>query len=154
MTKKSRDEFVRNHIRAIIANDAEADLAVHLHCDAGPGRGFTIYFPNRQGTIEGKTGPAPEIIDMSRRAAWLLHSGMAGPLSGYVHDRGIRGDSDTKIGRSAGTLCVSAFSEVPTVTVEMVFLTNRHDAEFIESQHGQQRMTGCACGGRCEVPAG
>jgi N-acetylmuramoyl-L-alanine amidase len=147
MTKRSRDEFVRNHTRSLIANDADADLALHLHCDAGPGRGFTIYFPNKQGTHEGKTGPPARVIEASRRAAYLLHSGMTGPLSGYVHDRGIRGDSDTLIGRAMGTLCTSAFSEVPTVTVEMVFLTNRHDAEFIKSQGGQRRMAGALAAG-------
>lgn len=141
MTKKSRDEFVRNRQRALIANDADADLSLHLHCDAGPGRGYTVYFPNKRGTIEGKSGPSDKVIDESRKAAWLLHSGMNGPLSGWVHDRGIKGDSVTKIGRSRGTLTVSAFSEVPTLTVEMVFLTNWHDADFIKSQGGQKRMT-------------
>ena len=147
LTKKSRDEFVRNRLRALVANNAQADLTVHLHCDAGPGRGYTIYFPNRQGTLEGKTGPSDAIIDESRRAAWLLHAGMVSRLQSLIHDRGIKGDSMTKIGRSRGTLTVSAFSEVPTVTVEMVFLTNRRDAEFIKSQHGQARMTDALAAG-------
>lgn len=140
LTKKTCDDFIRNRVRAFIANDCGADLALHLHCDAGPGRGYTVYFPNKQGTIEGKTGPTQDVIDSSRSAAYLLHDGMAGPLKGWLHDRGIKGDSMTKIGRAKGTLTTSAFSEVPTLTVEMCFLTNRHDAEFIKSQHGQQRM--------------
>jgi len=141
MTKKSRDELVLNHVRAFIANDCGADLAIHLHCDAGPGRGYTIYYPNREGTIEGYTGPPRDVIDSSRRLAYLLHSGMADMLAGSLHDRGVKGDDHTKIGRSKGTLTTSCFSEVPTVTVEMCFLTNRHDADFIKSPAGQAKLT-------------
>ena len=140
LTRKSRDEFVRNHTRAAIANDCQADLSLHLHCDAGPGRGYTIYYPNKQGTLEGRTGPPPRIIESSRHAAYLLHGGMASKLRGWLHDRGVRGDDRTKIGRATGTLTVSAFSEVPTVTVEMCFLSNRRDADFIKSQGGQAMM--------------
>lgn len=141
MTKKSCDEFVFNHTRAIIGNECGADLTIHLHCDAGPGRGFTVYYPDKQGTIEGKTGPSQDVIDASRSAAWLLHDGMSSPLQGWLHDRGIKGDSMTKIGHKRGTLTTSAFSLVPTLTVEMCFLTNKHDACFIESQQGQRRLT-------------
>ncbi len=141
MTKRSRDQFVRNHIRAFIANDCHADLAIHLHCDAGPGRGYTIYYPNRQGTIEGFTGPSAEVIDSSRRAAYALHSGMSAILTGALRDRGVKGDDKTKIGRSTGVLTTSCFSEVPTVTVEMCFLNNLHDNRFIQSPAGQAKMT-------------
>lgn len=141
LTKTACDEFVPNHVRALVANDCEADLTVHLHCDAGPGRGYTIYFPNRQGTFQGVTGPSQEVIDASRRSAYLLHEGMAGPLRGWLHDRGIKGDSMTKIGQAYGTLTTSAFSQVPTLTIEMCFLTNRRDAEFIKSQGGKRKLT-------------
>jgi N-acetylmuramoyl-L-alanine amidase len=147
LTKKTCDQFTSNRERAMIANDCRADLAVHLHCDAGPGKGYTIYFPNRQGTIDAMTGPPQSVIDGSRRAAYLMHSGMAGPLSGLVHDRGVKGDDKTKIGRKYGTLTTSAFSEVPTITVEMVFLTNSHDADFIKSRGGQSKMTDALAAG-------
>lgn len=141
ITKKTCDEFMPNHVRAMIANECGADLALHLHCDAGPGKGYTVYFPNKQGTIDGKTGPSPEVIDSSCHAAYTMHSGMVGVLQGWLHDRGVKGDSYTKIGRAKGTLTTSAFSEVPTLTVEMCFLTNRQDADFIESQGGQRLLT-------------
>ena len=150
MTKKSCDEFVFNHTRAIIGNECGADLTIHLHCDAGPGRGYTVYYPNKQGTIEGKTGPSQDVIDGSRSAAWLLHDGMSAPLQGLLHDRGIKGDSWTKIGRKKGTLTTSAFSTVPTLTVEMCFLTNKHDASFIRSDHGQERLTHALASGVAE----
>jgi len=141
MTKRSRDQFVRNRTRALIANNCRADLAIHLHCDAGPGRGYTVYYPNRQGTIEGLTGPSLQVIESSRRAAYLVHSGMSPILTGALHDRGVRGDEKTKIGRSQGALTTSCFSEVPTVTVEMCFLNNLDDNRFIQSPAGQSRLT-------------
>jgi len=140
MTKKSRDQFVRNHTRAIIGNESEADLTIHLHCDCGPSRGFTIYYPNRKGKLEGKEGPPPHVIRDSHKAAYELHDGMCAVLLGHLHDRGIKGDDNTRIGRVKGTLTVSAYSEVPTLTVEMVFLSSRHDAVFIKSEAGQEMM--------------
>ena len=140
MTKKTRDQFISNRQRATLANEAKADLVLHLHCDAGPGRGFTIFYPDKHGTIRGKTGPPKQVINASRRAAWLLRSGMASWLGGHLRDRGIKGDNMTRIGRDYGTLTTSAFSDVPTLTVEMAFLTNRRDATFIKSQDGQWRM--------------
>lgn len=141
LTKNSRDEFVSNKDRAIIANDHNADLTIHLHCDAGPGRGYTLYYPDRQGEIGKQIGPSEEVIESSAIAAEMMHSGMQSILAGYIRDRGVKGDDKTKIGSRHGALTTSVFSEVPTVTVEMVFLSNKHDADFIKSDEGQVRMT-------------
>lgn len=62
MTKHSEKEFVKNRERADIANRSHADLMVRLHCDAAAGSGFTTYFPDRQGTSDGMTGPDPALI--------------------------------------------------------------------------------------------
>ncbi len=139
-TRRTRDQYLRNRRRALFANAHRAHLSLHLHCDAGPGRGFTVYFPDRQGRTEGKTGPSPEVIGASREAAIALHGGMAGVLRGALPDRGLRGESHTYYGERYGGLTYSVFSEVPTVTVEMVFLSSRADARFIRSPAGQRRM--------------
>ncbi|MCG9894765.1 MAG: N-acetylmuramoyl-L-alanine amidase, partial [Fimbriimonadaceae bacterium] len=47
MTKKSLEEMVSNRRRAEIANQAGADLAVRLHMDAAPVRGWMTVFPDR-----------------------------------------------------------------------------------------------------------
>ena len=58
MTKESESEFVTNKDRAEIANRAQADLLLRLHADAGKATGFTVYYPRKQGTVRGVTGPA------------------------------------------------------------------------------------------------
>jgi N-acetylmuramoyl-L-alanine amidase len=44
------------------------------------------------------------------------------------------------VGSRQGALTGSIFSEVPVVTVEMVVLSNAHDARFITSARGERRM--------------
>ncbi len=139
-TREDKDMVMSNPDRAMVANLAGADLTVRLHCDAGPNHGFTVYYPNRTGEDLGFTGPTPEVIQGSRRAAYIIHSGMAGALKGTLNDRGVMGESRTKVGRKQGALTGSIFSEMPTVTVEMVFLTNHSDAEFIKGEGGQYLM--------------
>ena len=141
MTRKDPDRVMGNRARAEVANKANATLTIHLHCDAGPSSGFTVFYPDRKGTDVGRTGPSRSVIDESVKAADVVHAGMAEVLSGKLVDRGVKGESHTKIGRENGALTCSIFSEVPTVTVEMVFLTQQSDAEFIAGKEGQDRMT-------------
>jgi N-acetylmuramoyl-L-alanine amidase len=138
--RKLRDEVMRNRERAVIANDAKADLAIHIHCDAGPSHGYTIYYPDRVGRAEGQKGPSKEVLIWSRKAAFAVHEGMQQDLSGVLRDRGAKSENFTKIGHAIGALTTSVFSEVPTITVEMVFLNNVHDADFIKSRAGQEKM--------------
>lgn len=140
LTKSEENQLVRNKERALIANRAQAALTVRLHCDAFAGQGFAIYYPDRQGTKEGTTGPSREVIQLSLKAATVLHTEMARSLSGVLKDRGIMGDSKTLVGSKQGALTGSIFSNVPIVTVEMVVLSNKQDAEFIKTEDGQQRM--------------
>jgi N-acetylmuramoyl-L-alanine amidase len=142
LTKSAEDELVKNKDRALVANRARADLMVRLHCDASIERGFAIYYPDRQGRAkDGSTGPAPDVIDGSRRAAEAIHDGMKETLEGFLQDNGVRTDYQTKVGREqGGALTGSIFSEVPVVTVEMVVLSDAADAEFIKAEDGQKRM--------------
>lgn len=139
-TREKQNELTLNHIRAVIANNAGAAIAVHLHCDSGPNHGFTIYYPDRQGRAEGMTGPSEEVLSSSAKAAESVHKGMADILEGVLKDRGIKGEKFTRIGNANGALTTSIFSEVPTITIEMVFLNNRYDARFIKSPEGQKKM--------------
>lgn len=141
MTKSAERQVVRNVTRAQIANDAGAALMVRLHCDVGNGTGFAVYYPDRQGTAHGRTGPSREVMERSRAAALALDSALAAELSpGYLHDGGVLGDSRTFIGSRQGALTGSIFSRVPVVTVEMAVLTDARDARFISSPDGQRRM--------------
>lgn len=140
LTKESESELVENRRRALIANRARAALMIRLHCDASTDAGFAVYYPDRQGTAQGTTGPAHGIIELSRRAAEAVHAGMREGLGGLLKDGGLRGDSKTLIGSKQGALTGSIFSEVPVVTVEMVVLSNTADAEFIKAAEGQRLM--------------
>jgi len=140
MTKAAEDQSVMNKERALIGNRSHAALTVRLHCDSSSDQGYAVYYPDRQGTKDGVTGPAPAVIENSLRAAEAVHTGMAESLRGGLRDGGVRGDSRTLVGSKQGALTGSIFSEIPIVTVEMVVLSNARDAEFIKSEAGQYRM--------------
>jgi N-acetylmuramoyl-L-alanine amidase len=115
---------------------------VRLHCDASIQSGFAVYYPDRRGqTKDGTSGPSPSVIEGSRRAAEAVRAGMAEGLAGALRDNGVRTDYQTKVGREqGGALTGSIYSEVPVVTIEMVVLSDRDDAEFIKAEAGQRRM--------------
>lgn len=142
LTKSEEDEVVRNKDRALVANRARAALMVRLHCDASTERGFAVYYPDRPGRAkDGTTGPAPRVVEESRKAAAAVHAGLAEGLRGALEDNGVRTDYQTKVGRDqGGALTGSIFSEVPVVTVEMVVLSDAADADFIKTDEGQRRM--------------
>jgi N-acetylmuramoyl-L-alanine amidase len=140
MTKAREEQVVTNKERAMIANNAKAGLMIRLHCDASTDSGYAIYSPDRQGTVQGVTGPAQEIITQSKIAADIVHKGMAQVLKGILKNGGVRGDSKTFVGSKQGALTGSIFSRVPAVLVEMVVLSNKEDAEFIKTEDGQMKM--------------
>jgi N-acetylmuramoyl-L-alanine amidase len=140
MTKSRVEQVVTNKERAMIANNAKAGLMIRLHCDASTDSGYAVYSPDRQGTVQGVTGPTQQIIQESRVAAELVHKGLASELAGVLKDGGVRGDSKTFVGSKQGALTGSIFSQVPAVLVEMVVLSNKADAEFIKTEAGQMKM--------------
>jgi N-acetylmuramoyl-L-alanine amidase len=140
MTKSSETQMVRNVKRAEIGNNAGAALMVRLHCDASSDSGYALYYPDRPGTAEGKTGPSADVMRRSAAAAESLHVGMAPLLAGRLKDGGVRGDSKTLVGSRQGALTGSIYSEIPVVLIEMVTLSNARDASFIKSEEGRSLM--------------
>ena len=161
MTKSSEGQEIDNRVRALMINEAAekfmkenkdgAALTVHLHCDAGPQKGFAVFYPDQQGNYSGITGhepgigtigPSKGIQAASRLLADAVHSSMAARLQGSLNDLGVKGDSKTLVGGPGhqGALTFSIFSKIPTVTIEMVTLTNASDAKFIKTEIGQQQM--------------
>lgn len=147
MTKNTENEKVVNRRRAEIANAAKADLMVRLHCDCGGGPGLAVYYPDRQGTKFGVTGPSPLIISSSRRAAQAFYPAAIAALRGKVGGKGIHGDSGTFVGGKQGALTGSIFAKIPVFTVEMVVLTQKHDDDFISSEAGQTAMASALAAG-------
>src|SRR5687768_1097759 len=77
MTKQSEGQLVTNRERAEIGNRAGAAVMLRLHLDASRDSGFAVYYPDRQGTVNGDTGPSADVIERSRAAALAIHGGMA-----------------------------------------------------------------------------
>jgi N-acetylmuramoyl-L-alanine amidase len=140
MTKSKESQVVTNKARAMTANKANAAVMIRLHCDASTDTGYAVYSPDRQGTVEGVTGPSEAVIAQSKIAADAVHQGIASVLNGVLKDGGVRGDSKTFVGSKQGALTGSIFSEVPAVLIEMVVLSNQNDAEFIKTEEGQMKM--------------
>lgn len=141
MTRDSLRTTVTNRERAEVANRAKATLMVRLHCDASSGSGFSVYYPDRQGTTStGVTGPSMAVIARTAPMAKRFHTAMADVLKGHLPDEGLRSDVKTAVGAKQGALTGSIHSEVPAVLVEMVVLTNPRDEAFIVSQSGKRKM--------------
>jgi N-acetylmuramoyl-L-alanine amidase len=140
MTKLVEEEVVTNRHRAEIGTFRKADVMVRLHCDAGSHRGTATFYPDREGSRWGVTGPSPEVIAGSRAFAQALHPAMIEALGPDWPDLGIKGDSKTAVGARQGALTGSIFSGIPVVTIEMVVITQPEGEKFISSEEGQTRM--------------
>lgn len=141
LTKSRENEHVTNRRRAEIANQAGAWLLIRLHCDTGGGRGFTWYYPDRAGSKQGVTGPPKEVQTASRTAAGILNGAMKPILEGSLRSNPIRTDAATFVGgKQGGVLTGSIFSRVPTALIEMCFINQKSDAQFIASAEGQTKM--------------
>jgi N-acetylmuramoyl-L-alanine amidase len=141
MTKQSEKQKVTNRQRAEIANRAGADLFIRLHCDVGGGTGYAWYYPDRTGRKGGVTGPSREVQTRSRQAAHILNEAMKPVLRGKLKNNPIKTDASTFVGgKQGGVLTGSIYSQVPTALIEMCFINQRRDAQFIASRAGQEKM--------------
>ena len=151
MTKSAEKEKVVNRRRAEISNAAGASLMIRLHCDSAGGPGLAVYYPDRQGTKFGVTGPSKTVIASSRRAAQAFYPVVIAALRGKIGGKGIHGDSGSYIGAKQGALTGSIFSKVPVFTVEMAVLTQKHDDDFMASDAGQSAMAKALVAGLAAV---
>ncbi len=140
MTKKDLNQMVTNRKRAEIANEAKAAVMVRLHCDSGKGTGCTLYYPDKAGTKFGVTGPSETVIAKSKLAAEYMQKGIGKTLGKRLKLNPLRTDSLTYVGSKQGALTGSIFSKVPAIVVEMVYLNNKSDADFIKTNEGKQLM--------------
>lgn len=141
LTKSSENQKVTNRRRAEIANMHNAALFLRLHCDAGSGRGYTFYYPDRAGTKYGVTGPPVEVQQASRSAAFVLNEAMKPVLRAHLRSNPIKTDASTGVGgRQGGVLTGSIFARVPTALIEMCYINQKPDAQFMGSARGQEKM--------------
>ncbi len=149
LTKPHMLTKVTNRQRAEVANRYGAALMLRLHCDAATNSGSTIYYPTHPGrAADGKTGPSPEMLKRTARIAKDFADGYQARLLGtYLRYNGLLSDDRTAIGAKQGALTGSIYSQVPTVLVEMVVLTNPHDEEFARSAKGRTIVVQALCRG-------
>jgi N-acetylmuramoyl-L-alanine amidase len=140
MTKHNVDEFKTNAQRAAVSNSSNAGLLFRIHCDTGRGSGISFYYPDRESSKNGIRGPSSAVRMESKKAAVVIHGGTLKALNGKLRDNGVLGESRTLVGRKQGALTGSIYSKTPVVLVEMVFLSNKTDAEFIKSESGKELM--------------
>jgi len=140
LTKLVEEELVTNRHRAEVGTFRDARIMVRLHCDAGSHQGTATFYPDRQGTRWGVTGPDPEMISSRHDLALALHPAMIRSLGPEWPNLGIKGDSRTGVGAQQGALTGSIFSGIPVVTIEMVVITDPEREAFIASACGQEKM--------------
>jgi len=124
MIRTSQKANVANSRRALIANAANADLLIRLHCDAAgsKNRGVLTLIPGRNKW----TGP---ILAQSALAGSAVHKAVVATTG--AKNRGIRRRTD-----------MSGFnwSNVPCVIVEMGVMTNRADDRLLASPGYQNKL--------------
>jgi N-acetylmuramoyl-L-alanine amidase len=153
MTKSSMGEKVTNKRRAEIANKAGAALMLRLHCDAGTGRGFASYHPDRVGKVGKVSGPPKFVLESSKQLAAPLHRAAVDVLKEHLPNAGLKTDRQTMIGGKQGALTGSIYARVPTVLVEMCVLQNSKDEAFMRSKQGYEIMAeALRAGVRAAVP--
>ena len=141
LTKDSRNQHRTNRERAEIANSAGAAVFVRLHCDIGGGHGYTWYYPDREGHKAGINGPPKSVQESSHRAASVINQTMETVLDGHLQNNPILTDASTFVGgKQGGVLTGSIFALVPTALIEMCYINQKKDAQFIASQEGQDLM--------------
>ncbi|MBA3725269.1 MAG: N-acetylmuramoyl-L-alanine amidase [Armatimonadetes bacterium] len=154
LTKRHEMEFVTNARRAEIANKARADLLIRLHADAGPGSGFTVYYPRKTGTANGISGPSKDVLEESALAARAFFGPFSSALKRQLRSNGLRGDERTLIGARQGALTGSILSKVPVLLVEMAFITDKKDAAWLAGDRNRHRMAKALAAGVLAVRSG
>ncbi len=159
------DRFVELHERAAIANRNKADLFVSIHCDAFTNPqafGASTYVMGRgQGdkqmrvamqenaviTLEDNFEEQYEGFDPSRPETYIALSlyqnafleqsvAFAQKIQDQFRVRAKRKDRGVK----QQPLVVTSRTTMPAVLVELGFLTNRYEEDFLQSDNGQDIM--------------
>ena len=135
---RSDDSTLDTDQRVSIINTSNGDLAISLHCDYFAGsserRGVTTYYRQSDGTEqttgteESGTEVKLSVSQMSQQIAQTLQTRAAEALE--TEDRGIAAESYD----------ILAETNVPTVLMEMAYLTDTEDYNKITSESYQQSL--------------
>jgi len=165
MYTRDKDEFVELHERTKFANTKSADLFISIHCDAftresAYGCGSYVMGPakteanlrmakkenqamlledNQEENYSGFDPNSPEgLIELSLRQSAHIHQSLK--FAKYVQDQ-----MRTRVGRKdrgvrQAPYWVISFTTMPSVLIELGFLTNKEEEDFLNSDQGQDYM--------------
>ena len=130
MVRTDNDTVLSSEQRAVIANEAGADLFVRLHIDGAgdpSARGFSTLVP-------GYNEWTADIYESSAAAAYVMHPIVVEAMGSY--DRGVieRGD-----------LAGFNFCDVPSVLFEMGFMSNYEEDVLLSDPEYQERLAQAFC---------
>lgn len=132
MARTAQDVNISNSERAAVANNAKADLFVRLHCDGNNNSGLA----GLSTLVPAKNQWTGPIVAPSGIAGRLVHDAVV--RSTGASDRGVVPRSD---------LSGFNWATVPTVLVEMGFLSNAaEDRKLGTAEYQQKLATGIADG--------
>ena len=162
---RTRDRFLNLFERANIANKSDAQLFISIHCNAHPSQAYgaetfvlglhanqrnfeiakkensVIFFeedyentyegfdPNNPESVIGLTLMQEEYLDQSIIAASYIQNGFVNRLN--RKNRNIK---------QAGFI-VLKYTYMPSVLIELVFLTNKNEGMYLNSNKGQTEMS-------------
>lgn len=163
---RDSDEFVELHERTKFANTKSADLFISIHCDAftresAYGCGSYVMGPakteanlrmakkenqamlledNQEENYSGFDPNSPEgLIELSLRQSAHIHQSLK--FAKYVQDQ-----MRTRVGRKdrgvrQAPYWVISFTTMPSVLIELGFLTNKEEEDFLNSERGQDYLS-------------
>jgi len=123
MTRTTADVHICNSERAMIANQAKADLCIRLHCDAGNTHTCFTLYPEK---IQGWTD---DIYDESLKAAGIVQAAFAAYIG--FPDGGLTPRSD---------MTGFNWSDVPVILPEMLKMQNVDDDKLAATPDFRQKM--------------
>jgi len=162
---RNDDESVKLHERTKFANSKSADLFISIHCDAftreaAYGCGSYVMGPakteanlrmakkenqamlleeNQEENYSGFDPNSPEgLIELSLRQSAHIHQSLK--FAKFVQDQ-----MRTRVGRKdrgvrQAPYWVISFTTMPSVLIELGFLTNKKEEDFLNSKQGQEYM--------------
>jgi N-acetylmuramoyl-L-alanine amidase len=133
MTREKNKVNLSNKERALLANEAKADLFVRIHADGNEKisiNGISIQYPSEMNSY------TKNIAKPSKNAATDVLKALIGQTG--AHSRGIVPRSD---------LAGFNWSKVPTILIEMGFMTNaKEDVRLSLAEYQQKLATGMVNG--------
>ena len=132
MTRTSEEVDVSNSQRAAVANDNHADLFLRLHCDgnaSSSASGISMQVP-------GENSWTAPIVNSSQSAGETILAAVIAATG--AQDRGVQPRAD---------LAGFNYSKVPSILIEMGFMTNPdEDAKLNDSAYQQKLVEGLTQG--------